>query len=301
MRKKIKVGTRGSALAIAQTQLVLGTILQKFPRLEFELVQITTSGDLILDRTLDKVGGKGLFVKEIEHALDTGAIDLAVHSMKDIPAQVGAGLTIAAVSKREDPRDVLIAAPGMKLAELPGGAVIGTSSIRRETQLLEKRPDFKVAMLRGNVVTRIDKFLQRQYDGIVLAAAGLKRLGLADKVSQFFEVDEMIPAVCQGILAIQTRAADDNGYLLESVHCEEAALCAGAERAYMIRLNGGCVTPIAAHAVIDGARMTVRGMLADDKKGRIFRATVSGNKGEAAMLGDQLADLILAQTGGTPQ
>lgn len=303
MTQRIKVGTRGSGLAVAQTQLVIAALRQKLPHLEFELVKITTSGDLILDQTLDKLGGKGLFVKEIEGALYNGAIDMAVHSMKDLPAQVGEGLIIAAVSKREDPRDALVSPRGLKLDELPAGAVIGTSSLRRETQLLEKRPDLKTALLRGNILTRIDKLWQGQFDAIMLAAAGLKRLGLENKVTQYFEPDEIIPAVCQGILAIQTRAAADGaaltGYLLESVHCEEAALCAAAERAYMIRLNGGCSTPIAAHAVIGGAAMTVRGMLADEKTQRIHRAAVTGSKTDAARLGEKLAGLILAQTGGT--
>ncbi|HBE78255.1 MAG TPA: hydroxymethylbilane synthase [Firmicutes bacterium] len=298
MIKKIIVGTRGSSLALAQTRLIIAAIQEKFPQLELKPITISTSGDLILDQTLEKVGGKGLFVEEIEEALSTGFIDIAVHSMKDLPAQIGDGLVIAAVSKREDPRDALVTAAGLKLDELPAGAVIGTSSIRRETQLLERRPDLKVALLRGNVLTRLDKLMRGDFDGIILAAAGLKRLGLENQIVQYFEPDEMLPAVGQGILAIQARADEEVAYLLKSVHCEETALCAGAERAFMIRLNGDCSTPIAAYAVISGAQMTVRGMLADQEKRQIYRAVVTGGKHDAVALGEKLADMILAQMGG---
>lgn len=299
MNQKIKVGTRESALAIAQAKLVIAGIRNKFPDLEFELVGMTTRGDLILDSALDKIGGKGLFVKEIELALLQGTIDIAVHSMKDLPAQTAEGLTIGAVSKREDPRDALITANGLNLEELSSGTIIGTSSIRRKAQLLQKRPDLQFAVLRGNVLTRIDKLMKQQFDAIVIAAAGLKRLGLENRVVQYFEVDDIIPAVCQGILAIQMRTGSEAGYLMESVHCVETALCAQAERAYLIKLNGDCSTPIAAHAVISGEKMIVNGMLADGNCKKVYRASVMGNKNEADLLGEKLADLMVAQTGGS--
>jgi hydroxymethylbilane synthase len=299
MSKTIRVGTRESALAMAQTKLVIAGIQKKFPGLEFELVGMTTTGDLVLEKTLDPIGGKGLFVKEIELALLRGTIDIAVHSMKDLPVQIAEGLVIAAISGREDPRDALITANGLNLEELPSGAVIGTSSTRRRAQFSQKRPDLRFAVLRGNVLTRIDKLMERQFDAIVIAAAGLKRLGLENKVVQYFETDDIIPAACQGILAIQTRKGEETGYLLESVHCGETALCAQAERAYMIKLNGGCSTPMAAHAVISGETMIVYGMLADGDCEKVYRASVTGNKVEADFLGKKLADRILAQTGGT--
>lgn len=298
MQRKIRVGTRESALAIVQTNQVLTGIKAKFPWLEFEPVGITTSGDLVLDKTLNQIGGKGLFVKELELALLNGVIDLAVHSMKDIPAQTNAGLIIAAVTQREDPRDALITANGTNLTELPAGAVVGTGSPRREVQLLQKRPDLKVAALRGNVLTRIDKLMGRQYDAIVVAAAGLKRLGLEKKAVQYFEVDDIIPAVGQGILAIQMRAGEAAGYLLESIHCPETAWCARAERAYLVKLGGGCGTPVAAHAVIAGATMTIHGMMAAQDRRTVYRASVTGDKQSAATLGEQLADLLLSKTGG---
>jgi len=298
MNKKIRVGTRESALAIVQTTLVINGIKTKFPDLEFEPVRITTSGDRLLDQTLNQIGGKGLFVKEIELALLNGVIDIAVHSMKDIPAQTNKELMIAAVSKREDPRDALITVNGTNWTDLPAGAVIGTGSMRREVQLLQKRPDLKIAALRGNVLTRIDKLMERQFDAIVVAAAGLKRLGLERKAVHFFEIDAIIPAVCQGILAIQMRAGEETGYLQESIHCEETALCARAERAYLAKLGGDCNTPIGAHATISDAGMIVRGMTAARDCRKVYRASVTGDKHEAATLGEQLPDLVLRQIGG---
>ncbi len=296
--RKLKIGTRESRLAIAQTRIVIDKVRERYPDLELEMVTIKTSGDLILDRALDQVGGKGLFIKEIELALLQGTIDLAVHSMKDLPVQIAPGLTIAAISEREDPRDVLVSRAGATLVELPAGAVVGTSSLRRSKQLLALRPDLTIRLLRGNIVTRLEKLAQHQYDAIILAAAGLKRLGLQDRITQYFAVEEMIPAVCQGFLAIETRRDDDAGFLKETVHCEEGAVCAKAERGFLIRLNGGCSVPMGAHAVTDGDCLKITGMLAANDRPEIYRATVAGPVAQGKALGERLAEQILAQSGG---
>ena len=247
---------------------------------------------MLLDVRLDKIGGKGLFIKELENALINKSIDIAVHSMKDLPAQLPEELTIAAISRREDPRDALISIKHERLEQLEPGAVIGTSSLRREIQLLQMKPGLNFKTLRGNVLTRLDKLAGNEFDAIVLAVAGLKRLGIEDKCRQVFSVEEIIPAVGQGALGIETRRDEDIGYLLESVHHEESALAVKGERAYMIKLNGGCSTPVAAHAVIEKDRMKICGIFAPEDKSRVWRATVEGNKYDAAALGEKLAALI---------
>lgn len=298
MKRKIRVGSRESKLAMVQSEWVINEIKRKHPDIEFEIVGIKTKGDIILDKTLDKIGGKGLFIKELEHALLDKTIDIAVHSMKDMPAEIPDGLKIGAVSRREDPRDVLVTADGRTLEELKAGSVIGTSSVRREVQISGIRPDLSFKILRGNVLTRINRVLNKEYDAVMLAAAGLKRLGLEEKCVQYFNMDQVIPAVGQGILGIETRADDEIDYLFDSVHCEESALQISAERTYMIKLNGGCSTPIAAHAVIEGDKMKVYGMLASEDKLSVYKAYIEGNKYEAASLGERLADMILEQVRG---
>lgn len=295
MKRLIRVGSRESKLAMVQTEWVINGIKKKHPEIEFEIVGIKTSGDIILDRTLDKIGGKGLFIKELENALLNKSIDIAVHSMKDMPAELPDELTIAAVSEREDPRDVLVTSNCATLEQLENGAVVGTSSVRREVQVLSKRPDLQFKTLRGNVLTRLNKLLNKEYDAVILAAAGLKRLGLEQRCVQYFNVNEMIPAVGQGVLAIETRRDDDVEYLMDSVHCEESQLAVDAERTYMIKLNGGCTTPIAAHAVIEGDVMKLYGMLASEDKSFACRAFTQGDKKEAVKLGEKLADMILEQ------
>lgn len=293
MKKVIRVGTRESKLAVVQTEWVINEIKKKFPQLEFELVMIKTSGDVILDQRLDKIGGKGLFIKELENALINKTIDMAVHSMKDMPAELPDELTIAAVSMREDPRDALITSDGRKLEDLKPGSVIGTSSLRREVQILQRNPGLQVKTLRGNVLTRINKLVNNEYDAILLAVAGLKRLGLEDKCTEYFNVQDMIPAVGQGALGVETRKDYEIDFLLESVHDEETSMCVSAERAYMLKLNGSCSTPIAAHAVMEGDKMKVYGMLAPDDMSNVYRAYVEGNKQDAEALGKQLADMII--------
>jgi len=295
MMRKIRVGSRESKLALVQTELIVNKIREKYPAQEFEIIGMKTKGDMILDKMLDKIGGKGLFVKELELALLDGSIDFAVHSMKDMPAEMPDELTIAAVSTREDPRDVLLAPGGKTLEELDEGAVVGTSSVRREVQILRKRPDLKIKTLRGNVLTRIKKLLDNEFDAIMLASAGLKRLGYEEMPIRYFEVDDVIPAVGQGILGVQARKDSECIPLLQSVHCSEAELCLNAERAYMIKLNGGCSTPIAAHAVIEGEKMRVIGMLASEDKTSFYRAIIEESMNDAAGLGERLADRIIEQ------
>jgi hydroxymethylbilane synthase len=293
MKRLIRVGTRESKLAIVQSNWVVNEIRKKFPEYEFELIGFKTQGDLLLDEKLDKIGGKGLFIKELENALLNHSIDMAVHSMKDMPAELPEGLTIAAVSKREDPRDALISWDGKTLDQLEKNAVVGTSSVRREMQIRLLRPDLVMKTLRGNVPTRISKLENRDYDAIILAMAGLKRLGLENKCVQCFDLDQMIPAAGQGILGVETRMGEDSGYLLESIHDEEAFLAVSAERAYLLRLNGNCSTPVAAHAVITGDRMKVYGFLASGDKAESSRDWIEGDKYDALSLGEKLAESIL--------
>ncbi|MCR4436332.1 MAG: hydroxymethylbilane synthase [Clostridiales bacterium] len=295
MKRLIKVGSRESKLAMVQTEWVIQEIKKKHPELEFEVIGIKTAGDAILDKTLDKIGGKGLFIKELEHALLDGTVDMAVHSMKDLPAEMPEELTIAAVSKREDPRDVLVSRDGTVLDRLPYGAVIGTSSVRREVQISGKRGDLKFKTLRGNVLTRLNKLLNSEYDAVVLAAAGLKRLGLEERCVQYFGIKDVIPAVGQGVLGVETRRDEDVGFLLDSIHCSESQLAVDAERAFMIKLNGNCSIPIAAHAVIDGDQLKVWGMLASEDKACVYRAFTCGSRYDAAKLGERLADMIIEQ------
>jgi hydroxymethylbilane synthase len=298
LMSKIKIGTRRSELAIVQTQWVIRQIRSRYPDLELETVTIHTRGDRILDLPLDRMGGKGLFSAEIETALLDGTIDLAVHSMKDLPARISPGVVIAAVSPREDHRDVLISYGGEPLSDLATGARVGTSSLRRAKQLTALRPDLKIELLRGNVPTRLEKLEDRKYDAIVLAAAGLKRLGLEAKITQYFTVDEMIPAVCQGILAVQTRADDTCDFLGEAVHCPEAACCGTAERAFLIRLDGGCTIPMGAYASLESGRLRIRGMIARTETPEIFRTEVAGPPDRAVELGERLALRLLEQCGG---
>lgn len=293
MKRVIRVGTRESKLALVQSRWVIGEIRKKYPDYEFELIPFTTQGDVLLDEKLDKIGGKGLFIKELENALMHHIIDIAVHSMKDMPGELPEELAIAAISKREDARDVLISPDGKTLEQLGPGALIGTSSVRREVQVQQLQPSLVIKTLRGNVPTRIAKLENKEYDAIILAMAGLKRLGLAERCVQCFAVDQIVPAVGQGALGVETRKGEDIKYLLESIHDEEAALAVGAERAYMIKLQGNCSTPIAAHAVIEGDRMKIYGFFATEDGCQTYRDWVEGRKQDAVWLGESLADRML--------
>jgi len=289
MKKIIKVGSRQSYLALAQSRIIIDEVQKKYPALQFELVGIKTTGDVLLDQKLTEAGGKGLFVKELELALLEHKIDLAIHSMKDVPAAIPPGLEIRVFSQREDARDVLLTSNGSTFSDLPPKAVVGTSSLRRKFQLLERRPDLKIKELRGNINTRLKKLQQGEYDAIVLAAAGLKRAGIEVKDLYYFELKEMIPAVGQGILGIETRSGDDLSYLWQTVHSPQSARQIAAERAFMLKLGGDCTTPLAAYALVEKDKIKVYGMLATNDGKKMAKDEVEGEKEKAAQWGEELA------------
>lgn len=302
--QRVVIATRGSALALWQAEHVKARLLAIAPDTTVDFNVITTKGDKILDVSLAKVGGKGLFVKEIEQALVDGTADVAVHSMKDVPAELAPGLALVAVSAREVPWDALCArAPGVTVETLPAGAVVGTSSMRRQCQLLARRPDLRIELLRGNVPTRLAKLDAGEYDAIVLAAAGLTRLGLADRITQLLPITLSIPAVTQGVLGLETRAGDAAiaDLVRRAIHDPEEERRVTAERAFLLRMGGSCQTPLAAHAVFDGTSLRghpsllVTGMCGMPDGTRILRADVTGPAAAAAALGTRLADDLLAQ------
>lgn len=297
---RIVIATRGSQLALWQAHHVQARLQAVQPGLTVELAVIKTSGDVIVDVPLAKVGGKGLFVKEIEQALVEGRADLAVHSMKDVPPELAPGLAIAAVSSREVPWDALCARNQVTLATLPHGARIGTSSMRRQCQLLARRPDLQVAMLRGNVPTRIKKLDAGEFDAVVLAAAGLVRLGMADRITEQLAMDVSIPAVAQGVLAIEIRDGDDRvrSLVRAALHDDATEVHVAAERAFLARMGGSCQTPLAAHAVDEAGGLRVVAMCGMPDGTRVLRAERTGPRGEAAAIGVALADDLLARGAG---
>lgn len=269
----IKIGTRDSKLAMIQTQIVVDAILQYDPDIKVELVPMKTTGDLILDKTLDKIGGKGLFVKELDRALLQGEVDLTVHSMKDMPMEIDERIPIIATSKREDPRDVLVLP---KSKELVYGLPIGSSSARRNIQLRKLFPDFDIKPVRGNVLTRLEKLDRGEYAALVLAAAGLKRLELDERIHRYFTVKEIIPANCQGVLAVQGRA-DFPKEILSKLHCEESAWTSRCERAFVRSLNGGCSAPIAAYAQLQGEKISLKGLYVLEAEFEQYKQTADSN------------------------
>ena len=284
--KTIRLGSRESRLAVIQSELVMEAIRAHHPEITLELVTMKTTGDKILDRTLDKIGGKGLFVKELDAALLEGRVDLTVHSCKDLPMEENPAIPLAGFSKREDPRDVLVLPKGV--TQLDPAKPIGCASARRTVQLKTLFPHMAVAPVRGNVLTRLRKLDEGQYAALVLAAAGLKRLGLAGRITRYFTVEEMIPAAGQGIMALQTRAGEDLSWLA-GVADEAGTLCALAERAFVRALDGGCSSPIAAHAVIEGETITLTGLYVDGT-GRVFRDRISGPGEQGTSLAETLAE-----------
>lgn len=285
-QRPLKLGTRGSQLATTQSGIVARALSEATGR-PVELVIIRTRGDNVTDRPLQDVGGKGLFTKEIEDALLADEIDFAVHSMKDMPTDNPAGLTIAAVPRRVDPRDVLV---GATLSALPHGAVVGTGSVRRTLQLKALRPDLEVRGVRGNVDTRIEKVRRGEYAAILLAAAGLSRLGRAADVAEHLSVEQMIPAVGQGALAVQCRSADREMIgLLQAIHDETTARCVSAERAFLAEISGGCSAPAACHARIEAGLVVAEGIYAADERSPLSRASASADPMHAAALGTDLA------------
>ncbi len=294
---KVRIGTRGSALATRQAEWVKGALEKASPGTEVELVFIKTKGDKIQDVPLAKVGGKGLFVKEIEEALIDKRVDLAVHSMKDVPAELPPELTIGCVPEREDPRDVLVTNGNYKnIGELPPGACVGTSSLRRQSQLLGMRSDVSIGSLRGNLDTRLKKLKAGEFDAIILAAAGLHRMGWKDVITAYFSPEEFLPAIGQGALGIELRKDDDEMFELVSlIHDEKTAVCVKAERAFLGRLEGGCQVPIGGYCkFVNGDLIELTGMVGTLDGKKIYRKTVTGNPSDAEMLGVGLAEELLS-------
>jgi hydroxymethylbilane synthase len=291
--KRIKIGTRGSKLALLQSAWVRKRIAERHSGLHIEVVRIKTTGDKITDVPLAQVGGKGLFVKEIEEALLRKEIDLAVHSMKDVPTELPSGLHLGAITEREDPRDVLISSEGKRLEQLPAGARIGTSSLRRKAQLLGINPQWEIVTLRGNLDTRIRRLETEGLDAVILAAAGVRRMGLEEKVTESLPLDTMLPAVGQGALGIECRQEGAINELIAFLSHPESTMAVEGERAFLRRLGGGCQVPIAAYGKVGEGRLFLRGLVARLDGSHLFRAEAKGDDPEA--VGKQLAEDLLAQ------
>ncbi|APG28508.1 hydroxymethylbilane synthase [Syntrophotalea acetylenivorans] len=294
-QQRFRIGTRASRLALWQAEWVKSSLQQLHPTLQVELVKIQTEGDRILDVPLAKIGGKGLFVKEIEEALLDGRIDLAVHSMKDVPTLLPPGLELRCITERADPRDCLVlAAPQKNLADLPQGARIGTSSLRRRAQLLHKRPDLRISDMRGNVDTRLRKMREEGLDGIVLAAAGLKRLGYEEHIGLYLEPKDCLPAIAQGALGLECRIDDKATHaLLAPLHHPATAMEVTAERAFLARLEGGCQVPVAGYAQLLDDRLELTGLVARIDGSEVLKDSLTCPADEAAEVGRALADILL--------
>lgn len=295
-KSKVIIGTRGSKLALWQAEWVKSEIEKIRPGLIVELKKIKTTGDKILDVPLAKVGGKGLFVKEIEEALLSGEADLAVHSMKDVPTELPGGLHLAAILKREDPRDALLSVHSPSFRSLPEGAAVGTSSLRRSCQLLNLRPDLKIQSLRGNLDTRIRKLREGLFDAVVLAAAGIKRLGFEGHITEMLDPSVSLPAIAQGAVGIECRADDGfiNG-LAAPLNHEETSVCVKAERAFLKRLEGGCQVPIAAYARLKDGRISMDGLVGSVSGQTIIKSRMEGSAEEPDALGLRLAEELLGK------
>jgi hydroxymethylbilane synthase len=302
LKKKVIIGTRSSKLALWQAEWVKSELQRMNPGLEVELNKIKTTGDKILDVPLAQVGGKGLFVKEIEEALLKGEADLAVHSMKDVPTEFPEGLYLPIICKREDPRDAFITSrsggsfkfTGFQM--LPQGASIGTSSLRRSCQLLSSRPDLKIMQLRGNLDTRLRKLDEGQFDAIILAAAGVNRLGWSDRITELIPVSLSLPAIGQGAIGIECRVDDEDiKRLIRPLNHPETALCVRAERSCLKKLEGGCQVPIAAYATTTGNRIVIDGLVGSVSGDRIIRAHREGNIDDPESLGTALGEELLSK------
>ncbi|MDH0896664.1 MULTISPECIES: hydroxymethylbilane synthase [unclassified Pseudomonas] len=294
MPREIRIATRKSALALWQAEYVKARLEQAHPGLVVSLVPMVSRGDKLLDAPLAKIGGKGLFVKELETALLDNEADIAVHSMKDVPMDFPEGLGLFCICEREDPRDAFVSNTHDSLDALPAGSVVGTSSLRRQAQLLARRPDLKIQFLRGNVNTRLAKLDASEYDAIILAAAGLIRLGFEERIRASISVDDSLPAGGQGAVGIECRSADSEIHaLLAPLHHAETAARVTAERALNKRLNGGCQVPIACYALLEGEQLWLRGLVGQPDGGLLLRA--EGRGADAEALGEQVAEQLLAQ------
>ena len=287
----LKIGSRGSALALAQADWAKRKLEER--GLNVEITVIKTSGDRFVDRPIQSMGGKGIFTKEIEDALLGGEIDLAVHSMKDLPTEVPEGLAIAAVPQREDARDVLVSLKNIALKDLPKGAQIATGSLRRRSQLLNYRSDLAMIPIRGNVDTRLKKLSEQELDAVVLAAAGLKRLGREDRITEYLTPDICLSAVAQGALAIEARDDEPSRQSVAFLHHDPSFTEVTAERAFLRKLSGGCHVPVAARAFIDGELLDLTGMVAEPDGRRLCRDRITGPKAQAVALGTELAERLI--------
>jgi hydroxymethylbilane synthase len=294
--EQLRIATRKSPLALWQAEHVRSRLQQLHPGLRVELVTMSTQGDRVLDSPLAKIGGKGLFVKELEQGMLAGQADIAVHSMKDVPAELPPGLEIGAILEREDPRDAFVSNRFGALAELPQGARVGTSSLRRQCQLRAVRPDLEILDLRGNVNTRLAKLDAGDYDAIVLASAGLKRLGMAERISRALEPEDMLPAIAQGVIGIECRSDDaEVKALIAPLNHTETGLRTQAERAMNAALAGGCQAPVAGFSTITGDSIELRGLVGWPDGSAIVSGEISGPAAAAARLGEQLATELLQQ------
>ena len=296
MQSKIRIGTRGSKLALAQAHQLRDRLIAAHDLSpdDFDVIIIKTTGDIITDKPLAEFGGKGLFTKEIEDALIAAEIDLAVHSMKDMPTKLPKGLEISCLLPREDVRDAFISPKSPRLKALPQGAVLGTSSLRRQAQVKQLRPDLRIITYRGNVDTRLRKLDEGAADATLLAFAGLRRLGLEDRVTALIETDEMLPAIAQGAIGVETRIGDERmGACLAPLHHEETSICVSAERAFLAELDGSCRTPIAGLATLDGEALRFRGQILLPDGSRSYEAERAGSAGDAIEMGiDAAQDLV---------
>lgn len=293
----IKIATRKSPLALWQAEFVRDKLIKLHPNLQVELVKMSTQGDKMLDVPLAKIGGKGLFVKELEQGILSGQADIAVHSMKDLPIEFPEGLHVPVVCKREDPRDAFVSNNYDCLDELPQGAKVGTSSLRRECQLRTYRSDLEVLPLRGNVNTRLAKLDAGDYDAVILAVAGLKRLGFEDRISSALTPEQILPAIGQGAIGIETRVDDDEvNNLVTPLKCDDTWLTVSAERAMNKRLEGGCQVPIAGHATLDDEKyITMCGLVGQPDGSLVLNSTKNGNPCDAEAIGIEVAEDLLAQ------
>ncbi len=292
------IATRESLLALWQAKYVQGRIQEKYPNIEVELLPITTEGDQILDRALIDIGGKGLFIKELEVMLLEKKADIAVHSLKDMTAEVPKGLMLAAVTNREDPRDAFVSSAYKNLDELPPHAVVGTSSLRRQAQLLHRYPHLNIKTLRGNVQTRLRKLDEGDYDAIILAAAGLKRLGLEERISSYISEIESIPAAGQGVMGIEVREDDKEiQEIIHFLHNEEVASCIMAERAFLGEMGGDCKVPAGIYAVPAEGHIHVSAFIASVDGKTLYRRDMNGAKDKAKELGKEIATQLLADGG----
>ncbi len=297
--REIRIATRKSALALWQAEYVKARLEQAHPGLVVTLVPMVSRGDKLLDSPLSKIGGKGLFVKELETALLENEADIAVHSMKDVPMDFPEGLGLFCICEREDPRDAFVSNTYASLDDLPQGSIVGTSSLRRQAQLLTRRPDLQIRFLRGNVNTRLAKLDAGEYDAIILAAAGLIRLGFEQRITSPISIEDSLPAGGQGAVGIECRSADPEIHaLLTPLHHADTAVRVTAERALNKHLNGGCQVPIACYAVLEGEQIWLRGLVGEPSGGVLLSADARAPRAHASELGVQVAEALLAQGAG---